>query len=254
MLDKVRNFHRLGDSLGLGENAYKLLARWGCDIKEIQEIGNQAPTMKIRRWHDGKVLAEQPLMDMAGYIGHRGDYHDIFLKWYARSLSVFHCSSQPSSGQTVRDKTDGIIVPIRVRERNIPIRMGCEVTSYDDSCPAPSLTLASGETLAADVIVACDGIKSLARHLVLGARDEPVSSGYACFRAYFEPSDEMRADPARNAFLAGDSVNFWIGPDTHVVQNTLRGGREFNWYASLPIPFFFPACSDEKGNKEKPLT
>lgn len=117
----------------------------------------------------------------------------------------------------------------RVRERGIPIRMASDVTSYSDTTP-PSLTLASGETLTADVIVACDGIKSLARHLVLGARDDPVSSGYACFRAYFEPSPAMRADPARNAFLGEDSVNFWIGPDVHVVQNTLRGGKEFNWY------------------------
>lgn len=197
VLDKVREFQRLGDSLGLGENAYRLLARWGCNIKEIQDIGNQAPTMRIRRWHDGKVLAEQPLMDMAGFIGHRGDYHDIFLKW--------------------------------VRERQIPIRMGCEVVGYGDLDPTPSLTLVSGEVMTADVIVACDGIKSLARHLVLGARDDAVSSGYACFRAYFEPSEEMKADPRRNAFLKEDSVNFWIGPDTHVVQNTLRGGREFNW-------------------------
>jgi salicylate hydroxylase len=113
--------------------------------------------------------------------------------------------------------------------------MGSEVVSYADTDPTPSLTLASGETLAADVIVASDGIKSLARHLVLGARDEPVSSGYACFRAYFEPSTAMRADPARNAFLGGDCVNFWIGPDLHVVQNTLRGGREFNWCVS-PFP------------------
>jgi salicylate hydroxylase len=120
--------------------------------------------------------------------------------------------------------------PRRVRERNILIRMGCEVTSFDDSDPTPSLTLASGEVMTADVIVAADGIKSLARHLVLGARDDPVSSGYACFRAYFEPSEEMKADPSRNAFLGGDNVNFWIGPDVHVVQNTLRGGREFNWY------------------------
>ncbi|KAK3372668.1 hypothetical protein B0H63DRAFT_551517 [Podospora didyma] len=218
VLDKVQAFQRLGDSLGLGENAYKLLARWGCNIKEIQEIGNQAPTMKIRRWHDGKVLAEQPLMDMAGYIGHRGDYHDIFLKW--------------------------------VRERDIPIRMGCEVIAYSDS-DQPTLTLASGETITADVIVACDGIKSLARQLVLGARDDPVSSGYACFRAYFEPSPDMVADPARNAFLGGDSVNFWIGPDTHVVQNTLRGGREFNWILThrdegdVPESWFQPGDMDE---------
>jgi len=219
VLDKVRAFQRLGDSLGLGENAYKLLARWGCNIKEIQEIGNQSPTMKIRRWHDGKILAEQPLMDMAGYIGHRGDYHDIFLKW--------------------------------VRERDIPIRMGCDVVGYSDDDPIPSLTLASGEVLTADVIVACDGIKSLARHLVLGARDDPVSSGYACFRAYFEPSEEMKADPGRNAFLDRDSVNFWIGPDTHVVQNTLRGGREFNWILThkddgdVPESWFQPGDMNE---------
>ncbi|KAK0717456.1 hypothetical protein B0T26DRAFT_645185 [Lasiosphaeria miniovina] len=220
VLDKVRQFNRLGDSLGLGENAYKLLARWGCNVREIQEIGNQAPTMKIRRWHDGKVLAEQPLMDMAGYIGHRGDYHDIFLKW--------------------------------VRDRGIPIRMGCDVVAYADSETEPSLTLASGETIRADVVVACDGIKSLARHLVLGARDDPVSSGYACFRAYFEPSAAMAADPARNAFLVdGDSVNFWIGPDTHVVQNTLRGGREFNWILThrddgdVPESWFQPGDMDE---------
>ncbi|KAK4170998.1 6-hydroxynicotinate 3-monooxygenase [Triangularia setosa] len=219
VLDKVRKFNRLGDSLGLGENAYKLLARWGCNIKEIQEIGNQAPTMKIRRWHDGKVLAEQPLMDMAGYIGHRGDYHDIFLKW--------------------------------VRERDIPIRMGCDVVSYADFSPAPSLALATGEILTADLIVACDGIKSLARHLVLGARDDPVSSGYACFRAYFEPSPEMKADPACNTFLGEESVNFWIGPDTHVVQNTLRGGKEFNWILThkddgdIPESWFQPGDMDE---------
>ncbi|KAK0718980.1 hypothetical protein B0T21DRAFT_295507 [Apiosordaria backusii] len=219
VLDKVRQFTRLGDSLGLGENAYKLLARWGCNIKEIQEIGNQAPTMKIRRWHDGKVLAEQPLMDMAGYIGHRGDYHDIFLKW--------------------------------VRERSIPILMNSDVVSYTDTSPTPSLTLSSGETLTADLIVACDGIKSLARHLVLGSRDDPVSSGYACFRAYFSPSPEMRADPSRNAFLNEDSVNFWIGPDTHVVQNTLRGGKEFNWILThkdegdIPESWFQPGDMDE---------
>lgn len=223
VLDKVREFHRLGDSLGLGENAYRLLARWGCNVREIQEIGNQAPTMKIRRWHDGKVLAEQPLIDMAGYIGHRGDYHDIFLKWWVLD-SVYPLGSDLYPNHP------------RVRERNIPIRMASEVTSFTDTDPTPSLTLSSGESLTADLIVACDGIKSLARHLVLGARDDPVSSGYACFRAYFEPSAEMRADPARNVYLDGDSVNFWIGPDTHVVQNTLRGGREFNWCLSPDHP------------------
>ena len=135
--------------------------------------------MTIRHWRTGAALATQPLMDMAGYIGHRGDYHSIFLSWVAA--------------------------------RSIPIRMASEVTSYEDSDGAtqPTLTLKDGTILSADIIVAADGIKSLARPLVLGVRDDPVPSGYACFRAFFNPSPEQRNNPALNKYLiGGDSVNY----------------------------------------------
>jgi salicylate hydroxylase len=196
----VRSFGRLGDSLGLGQNAFDLLVKWGCDVDEIRRIGNQAPDMTIRRWGDGRVLAVQPLMDMAGFIGHRGDYHDVFLGW--------------------------------VKARGIEIRMGSEVVEFEEEAGVgqAAVTLQSGERLQADVVVAADGIKSLARPRVLGSMDQPVSSGYACFRAFFRPSDEQRQDRALNSYLRdGDCVNFWIGPDLHLVQNTLRGGAEFNW-------------------------
>lgn len=101
VFEKVREFQRLGDSLGLGENALRLLSSWGMDIDEIIAIGNQSEMMQIRRWHDGQILAQQPLMDMAGYIGHRGDYHKCFLK--------------------------------RVEEIGIHIRMGCEVSFLSSS-------------------------------------------------------------------------------------------------------------------------
>lgn len=79
IFEKIKSFKRLGDSLGLGENALRILARWGLSDQLIS-IGNKAPNMQIRRWYDGKILAQQPLMDMAGYIGHRGDYHEAFIK------------------------------------------------------------------------------------------------------------------------------------------------------------------------------
>lgn len=175
--------------------------------------------MTIRRWQDGKELAVQPLMDMAGYIGHRGDYHDVFLEW--------------------------------VRQRGIPIRMGSEVVQYEDRDPQPTITLKSGEQLSADIIVAVDGIKSLARPLVLGMRDDPVSSGYACFRAFFRPTPEQRADPRLNKYMREDCVNFWIGADMHMVQNTLRGGEEFNWILThkddgdVPESWFQPGDMEE---------
>jgi salicylate hydroxylase len=97
MFEKVREFQRLGDSLGLGENAFKLLDRWSPSLRDkLIEIGNKSEFMQIRRWHDGKLLARQPLMDMAGYIGHRGDYHQGFLRAVAEKGIPLHMGTEVS--------------------------------------------------------------------------------------------------------------------------------------------------------------
>lgn len=201
VFEKLTTFRRLGDSLGLGENALKLLRRWGGDrlYFALTSIGNHSEDMQIRRWHDGKILAQQPLMDMAGHIGHRGDYHEAFLQG--------------------------------VRDAGITINMGSEVVSFDEGSAAggkPSISFKDGTILEADVIVGADGIKSRARELVLGFSDSPKSSGYSCWRAYF-PGEQLREDPLCRDFVDHDCVNIWIGEDTHLVQNTLRDGKEFNW-------------------------
>ena len=211
--EKVRAFRRLGDSLGLGENALKLLRRWGMPslYERLMGIGNRSEMMQIRRWHDGKVLAEQPLMDMAGRIGHRGDYHEAFL--------------------------DG------VRDVGVAVHMGREVVAYEEPEYSPDnhasarvvIRFADGSTDEADLVVGADGIKSRARELVLGFADAPRSSGYACFRAYF-PGAHLRSIAACREFVSHDCVNVWIGEDTHLVQNTLRDGDEFNWIVTRKIP------------------
>jgi len=209
--EKIKKFLRLGDSLGLGENALRLLERWGLH-EQLIAIGNKSEFLQIRHWQSGEIIAQQPLMDMAGYIGHRGDYHQAFLD--------------------------------RVAALGIPIHMGSNVVSYDEF--EPSITLETGEVIKADCIVAADGmlfthrclhamklidfegIKSLARELVLGFQDKPKSSGYACYRAYFK-GEFLKEDPLCRPFVEKECVNIWIGHDVHMVQNTLRDGDEFNW-------------------------
>ena len=94
IFEKVRQFLRLGVSLGLGENALRLLERWGLH-EELIKTGNKSEMLQIRHWETGEIIAQQPLMGMAGYVGHRGDYHAAFLK--------------------------------RVHELGIPLHMGCNV-------------------------------------------------------------------------------------------------------------------------------
>lgn len=174
--EKLKTFRRLGDSLGFGENALKLLARWGGQelYQGLTSIGNQAADMQIRRWEDGKILAQQPLMDMAGYIGHRGDYHKVLLK--------------------------------AVRDAGIEIHMASEVIAFDET--KPSVFLADGREVSADIIVGADGIKSRTCELVLGFTDSPKSSGYSCYRAYF-PGEHLREDPRCREFVDHDCVNIW---------------------------------------------
>ncbi|KAL4962748.1 uncharacterized protein BDV14DRAFT_210389 [Aspergillus stella-maris] len=193
VFEKVREFQRLGDSLGLGENALRLLKRWGLH-DELVALGNKSEFMQIRHWQTGQLMAQQPAMDMAGYIGHRGDYHRAFLD--------------------------------RVAALDVPLHMGRTVVAYDEA--TPSITLANGEVHRADVIIAADGIKSLARELVLGFEDKPKSSGYACYRAYFKGAF-LKEDPLCHEFVEKECINIWIGHDVHLVQNTLRDGDEFNW-------------------------
>ena len=110
MYEKLRRFMRLGDSLGLGENALKLLDRWSPGLREdLVEIGNKSKYMQIRRWEDGQLLAQQELMDMAGFIGHRGDYHDAFLKAVAKESIPLHKSSE-ASGKAERTQGNSAYV------------------------------------------------------------------------------------------------------------------------------------------------
>ncbi|GAA5985747.1 hypothetical protein JCM11641_007201 [Rhodosporidiobolus odoratus] len=157
-------------------------------------IGNKCPVMHIRRWDTGEIIATQRLMDMAGYIGHRGDYHQAFFD--------------------------------RVEELGVPIHMGTPVLSYD--AEAPSITLETGDIVRCDIVIGADGIKSQTRELVLGFEDKPKSSGYACYRAYTQ-GDVIREHPTSGLLVSRDMMNIWIGKDLHIVQNTCRDGGDFNW-------------------------
>lgn len=61
------------------------------------------------------------------------------------------------------------------RNPKIELRMDCRVASYDFD--TPSVTLAGGEILKADIVVCADGIKSAVRDRVNGRPIPPQDTG-----------------------------------------------------------------------------
>jgi salicylate hydroxylase len=94
------------------------------------------------------------------------------------------------------------------------LRLDSKVVSLEPS--GPSLTLESGEVIAADVIIGADGIKSTVRETVVGGPDKPVPTGDAAYRAIV-PTSEMLNDPDLKELVDCPEMTGWLGPNKHVV-------------------------------------
>ncbi|ACL62242.1 FAD-dependent monooxygenase [Methylobacterium nodulans] len=111
----------------------------------------------------------------------------------------------------------------------IRLLVGRSATAFAETQAGASLTLESesgrAETLAADLVVAADGIRSTLRACLDGRPLRPV--GAAAWRATV-PRD--CAPPA----LRGDETGLWLGHGRHVVHYPIAGGERINLVAVLP--------------------
>jgi 2-polyprenyl-6-methoxyphenol hydroxylase-like FAD-dependent oxidoreductase len=80
----------------------------------------------------------------------------------------------------------------------------------------PSVTLASGEVLHADLIVGADGVKSTMQKAVTGLDDKPTPTGDAAYRVIVH-TDLMLADPELRPFVETPEMTAWMAPDRHLV-------------------------------------
>lgn len=79
-----------------------------------------------------------------------------------------------------------------------------------------------GRQFRADVVVAADGIHSRSWQLVVGTKEEPISSGYAVFRTAMPTSHAFENPLVKDKFgpdnnNGKDVVWFFLGPNTHAI-------------------------------------
>lgn len=118
----------------------------------------------------------------------------------------------------------------RAKELGVKIHLGQRVTNIDFTIP--SIETEAGSKATADLIVAADGIWSACRNLTLDIKDFPRPTGDLAYRIVL--TLDQIDDPELRDMVQNPSCNFWIGPKSHVVAYSLRGGTMYNIVLLVP--------------------
>ena len=102
------------------------------------------------------------------------------------------------------------------------------MTGYQNKRAGAAVTLADGTAHEAALVIAADGLRSVARELLV--QDHPVTSAYVAYRG------AVPIERARRNNVCETDVVVHIGPRCHFVQYPLRGGEMFNQVAVFESP------------------
>ncbi len=119
-----------------------------------------------------------------------------------------------------------------------------QVTDVAEDDAGVTVVDAAGRSFRADVLIGCDGVKSVIRERIVG--DKVRVSGHVVYRAVV-PAADMPADLRWNAPVV------WAGPNCHLVHYPLRSGEQYN----LVVTFHSreqEAWSVTDGSKEEVLS
>lgn len=173
------------------------MLRWGVDFQKLKK--SVSTGYRFVRWQDGSVILDLPLenpVETHGapyYLVHRADLHTVLLE--------------------------------TAKEAGVQVFRNTKIIAYDFS--EPSAVNEKGDIFTADLIIAADGIKSIARPLLTGQEDRLRDTGDVAYRILI-PGSKLLADPLLASLITEPSTTSWCGPDAHIVGYPIRDGELYN--------------------------
>jgi salicylate hydroxylase len=194
LLESASRLCEVGAGIQVSPNATRILQRWGLG-PALAASAVEPQAIVFRRYDTGERVGYTGwgarMADNHGapyYHIHRADYHAMLLR-LARTAP------------------------------GVRIRLGAAVRGVQPD-PAvaggPSVTLASGEVIHADLIVGADGVKSTLQKAVTGLDDAPMPTGDAAYRAVVS-TDLMLRDPELRPFVETPEMTAWMAPGRHLM-------------------------------------
>lgn len=206
VLEGAPALSEVGAGIQIPPNSTRIIKSYGLEAAFLEKIVLPS-NIYFRRYCTGDVIGPTPLhpkmTDQYGYpywLIHRADYQQL-------------------------------LFDAAVRE-GVEVRLSSYAIEINEA--ATSVTLHTGETLTADLIVGADGIRSRTRAAILKSQNpEPVDSPNWAYRATV--SRELMMSDSKIAHLMTDiNSNCWIGPDRHIMAYPIRNGTMYNLVMSHP--------------------
>jgi salicylate hydroxylase len=209
VLERLSEFGEVGAGLQIAPNCTRILDAYDL-LDEAVELGVLPTGMVMRDARDGSELTRLDLTDLARRYGypymviHRSDLHGIFLR--------------------------------ACRRAGVELLTDQKVVGYQQTLSGACVELEDGAVHEADIVIAADGLHSVARRLFVD--DEPVSSAYVAYRGAVPTAEIAGHD------ISLSEVVLYAGPRCHFVQYPLRNGEMFNQVAVFESPKALAGADD----------
>jgi salicylate hydroxylase len=126
------------------------------------------------------------------------------------------------------------------RDCGVNITLNAQVSAYQQSAGGVQLSLANGEKIQGDVLLAADGLRSRIHTQMLGQSNAQFT-GQVAWRG------TLAADRLPKG-LVQPNANLWVGPGRHFVSYYLRGGSLVNFVAVEERTSWTKESWHERGN------
>ncbi|KAL5119259.1 hypothetical protein ACEQ8H_002746 [Pleosporales sp. CAS-2024a] len=204
VVERVAALEEVGAGLQMTPNGTRLLRAWGVDALLTGTAAATRPATFAMSRFDGRPLARR--------------------EGYAQELEQRHgsplwCLHRADLQRALAE---------RARQLGAVVRLDARVVDVDAS--RGLVELHGGHTLAADLVIAADGLWSTSRAVVADAVPQPT--GQVAYRIVLERSQLQDARVAEH--FATPGIHVWVGPGAHAVAYSVRGGRSINIVLLVP--------------------
>lgn len=214
LFEQAEAFSRVGTGIGLAPNAVKVARGLGLE-EQLTAIAYQAPYRTSRRWDTGEEMLRYPVKE------------EMLTKYGAPYLLLHR-------GDTHQALYD--LLPPGL------VRFGHRVQRAERDGAGVAVTFTNGTTEFVDYLVGADGIHSAVRDSVFKVEDARYT-GRVAYRSIF--SVDLLSEPLI------DPDTKWWGPDRHIVDYYVTGGREVYFTTSVPHPEWVAESFSAEGDLEE---